>query len=434
MPRQSETGNVKKICGCVKWKECAHPWYVDYREGKEVGPNGQVRERGLRSKLAPLVGREPVDFADAKAEARRAIVAWKDGRDARELLPGDAPTLADGARRVRQAAERRADRRYQRGPIVKTVVNGRPFGDVARGRRHARDGRGVPAAAAARWPAIAIWRCCGRCSIGRCSAGWCPSTPFKVGTVSAVKLAREEARTRRLQPGEEERLLLRGGRAPRPHRGGARDGLPARRAAVAAVAAGARGSVPAGGEDEGEEAAARAHLHGAQAVLDARRNDPAGDPLPPDAFVFGDEMGRRRGSIKTAWRLTCQRAKIVGLHFHDLRREAGSRWMDAGVPLATIQRWLGHHNISQTSTYLAASGGGDADAMRAFEQATGRLPQVAASAGSNGLEPTSSDQRRRPKRLNKTRSCTNRHGSVCDWGSRGRGFESRHPDQFPPKH
>ena len=83
----------------------------------------------------------------------------------------------------------------------------------------------------------------------------------------------------------------------------------------------------------------------------------AGARERPDT-VFGDEVGRRRGSIKTARRLTCQRAKIDGLHFHDLRREVGSRWMDAGVPLATIQRWLGHHNISQTSTYLAGSGGG----------------------------------------------------------------------------
>ena len=29
--------------------------------------------------------------------------------------------------------------------------------------------------------------------------------------------------------------------------------------------------------------------------------------------------------------------------------------MDAGVPLATIQRWLGRANISQTSTYLGPS-------------------------------------------------------------------------------
>jgi integrase len=41
------------------------------------------------------------------------------------------------------------------------------------------------------------------------------------------------------------------------------------------------------------------------------------------------------------------------------------------VPLATIQRWLGHHNISQTFTYLVALHGGDAD-MRAFEQRIGR--------------------------------------------------------------
>jgi hypothetical protein len=109
--------------------------------------------------------------------------------------------------------------------------------------------------------------------------------------------------------------------------------------------------------------------------------------------VFGDDIGRRRGSIKTAWRLTCQRAGIEGLHFHDLRREAGSRWMDAGVPLATIQRWLGHHNISQTSKYLAASLGGDADEMRAFEQRIGRLTpltQIDISCGSNGAKPTSS--------------------------------------------
>ena len=45
------------------------------------------------------------------------------------------------------------------------------------------------------------------------------------------------------------------------------------------------------------------------------------------------------------------------MHFHDLRREAGSRWMDAGVLLHTIQKWLGHANISQTSTYLRATHG-----------------------------------------------------------------------------
>ncbi len=341
-----------------------------------VGPDGRCVGAACAGKLSTLVGREPVDFADAKAEARRAIVAWKDGRDARQLLPGDAPTLATMLDEYGEAAERGTDRSVpSAGPLVTTVVNGRPFGewraaDVTREmieafrRQRPRDRR-----------RIAIWRCCGRRSIGRCSAAGARDAVQGGHRVSGQAGARGGADA---APAARRRgtAAARGGRAARSDRRGARDGLPARRAAVAAVGPGARGSVPAGGEDEGEEAAARAHLDGAAGGARARRNDPAGEPLPPDAFVFGDEVGRRRRSIKTAWRLTCQRAKIVGLHFHDLRREAGSRWMDAGVPLATIQRWLGHHNISQTSTYLAASGGGDADAMRAFEQATGRLTNV----------------------------------------------------------
>jgi integrase len=31
----------------------------------------------------------------------------------------------------------------------------------------------------------------------------------------------------------------------------------------------------------------------------------------------------------------------IDLNFHDLRREAGSRWLDGGVPLHRVQMWLG---------------------------------------------------------------------------------------------
>lgn len=47
--------------------------------------------------------------------------------------------------------------------------------------------------------------------------------------------------------------------------------------------------------------------------------------------------------------------------------------MDAGIPLATIQRWLGHTNISQTSTYLGASHGADELDMRYFKERIGRI-------------------------------------------------------------
>jgi site-specific recombinase XerD len=44
----------------------------------------------------------------------------------------------------------------------------------------------------------------------------------------------------------------------------------------------------------------------------------------------------------------------VDLHFHDLRHEAGSRFLGAGMPLHHVKEMLGHANISQTDTYLNA--------------------------------------------------------------------------------
>jgi integrase len=37
------------------------------------------------------------------------------------------------------------------------------------------------------------------------------------------------------------------------------------------------------------------------AALQMRRQDPMGNLLGPEAFVFGDELGRRAKSIRTAW-------------------------------------------------------------------------------------------------------------------------------------
>ena len=48
----------------------------------------------------------------------------------------------------------------------------------------------------------------------------------------------------------------------------------------------------------------------------------------------------------------------IGLHFHDLRREAASRFYESGATLAEVRDLLGHPNIAQTSTYLGSSGKG----------------------------------------------------------------------------
>jgi len=362
VPSNSKTEHVVKRCDCSKWKECKHPWYLDYQEGR----------RRYRRNLDQLIGRHCVDFADAKIEAGRAVRAWLDGRSVADLLPSDRPTLTTLLSAYRQRPGSAINDEYQVGPILRTVIDHRPFGDWPADRitREILEAyrRQRPKVAANR--DLALLRAMFNWAILK---GVLTATPFKVGAVAVVTLSREEARTRRLQPGEAETLHAAAG--------GLQDLI------TAALETGCR---------RGELLSLQWHqvradlfLPGSKtkakkdrrvpissvlrAVLDRRRVDPAGDTLPPAAYVFGDEVGRQRRSIKTAWKLTLQRAKIHDLHFHDLRREAGSRWMDAGVPLSTIQRWLGHSNIAQTSTYLAATGGGDADAMAAFEAAAGRL-------------------------------------------------------------
>jgi integrase len=400
MPQASRSDNVRKICGCAKWKVCTHPWYIFYRSGKKISDKkpGMVVENGLRCKLSTLVGCEPRDFAEAKAEARRAIVAWKDGRDARELLPGDRPTLAAMLDAYPSATRRDvAACRDQIRPILRTVVNGRAFGEwhvdeitremleaFRRKRPRVAGNRDLGLLRAAfNWAVL---------------AGLVTATPFKVGTVAAVKLGREDPRSRRLQGDEAERLMLAAGGLADVITGALETGCRrgellslqwahvrfAPRAEIFLVAAHTK--------TKRDRRIPMSTL--LRAVLERRRLDPAGQVLPPDAYVFGDEIGRPRQSVKTAWKGVLTRAKIRDLHFHDLRREAGSRWMDAGIPLATIQRWLGHANIAQTSSYLGASLGADEHDMYAYEAKIGRvhpLPQIAVFDGPTGADEAASN-------------------------------------------
>jgi integrase len=142
-----------------------------------------------------------------------------------------------------------------------------------------------------------------------------------------------------------------------------------------------------------------------KSILEMRRFDPAGAPLPLDSFVFGDEVGTRVKSKKRAWQTAVLKAHghtpgytktmnltaesratlaTIDLRFHDLRREAGSRWLEGGVPLHTIRDWLGHMSIAQTSTYLAGTMKTQHDAMRQFEERRASLQQIATKVGTRG--------------------------------------------------
>ena len=98
------------------------------------------------------------------------------------------------------------------------------------------------------------------------------------------------------------------------------------------------------------------------------RLDPAGQPHGPTAYVFGDEIGKRVVSARTAWDNTCRKVGIEGLRIHDLRHEAGSRFLEAGWPLHHVQAMLGHANLKTTSTYLNVTLEGLHASMRRLDE------------------------------------------------------------------
>src|SRR6476620_2792102 len=78
------------------------------------------------------------------------------------------------------------------------------------------------------------------------------------------------------------------------------------------------------------------------------------DDMPGTLHPFGNEIGEKVKGFKTAFRLTCKRADITDLRFHDLRREAGSTLIETpGVSVTDVKEFLGHKNVNQTNTYLA---------------------------------------------------------------------------------
>ena len=145
-----------------------------------------------------------------------------------------------------------------------------------------------------------------------------------------------------------------------------------------------------------------------------RRFDPVGAPLLLDSYVFGNEIGERVKSHKRAWNTavlkahgydptytktvnliaTRSRAALatIDLHFHDLRREAGSRWLEGGVPLHTIRDWLGHTSIAQTSAYQAGTMKTQhvtrCDSLRSAGSPCNRLQRMSEEGGKDGHSRT----------------------------------------------
>ena len=59
----------------------------------------------------------------------------------------------------------------------------------------------------------------------------------------------------------------------------------------------------------------------------------------------------RHDSLSRAFHGACERSNIKGLRFHDLRHTCATRLVEAGVPLHTVSKLLGHSTIRMTERY-----------------------------------------------------------------------------------
>lgn len=310
-------------------------WSLDLIERTSVpAANGSTVTLGQKS-IAAIMKAD----VEAFREARRAT--FTDSQRAMEEVAALAAEIATMKRGPARTALREKARELRRAAKSRS---GRKNGEVGINRHLAR------------FRHVFSWAI---------EEGYINETPFKRSGQTVVRLATrmENARTRRLEPGEEQRLLAAAG----PH---------LRSLIVAALTTGCRVGellsltweqvrfddhgnprwivLPANKTKTGENRTIPVGLR-LRAELSMRRHDPAGEELPSTANVFGNEVGEAVGSIKTAWRATCRRAGVNDLHFHDLRREFASRLHESSGSLHDVQEFLGHANVTTTSRYLKST-------------------------------------------------------------------------------
>jgi integrase len=63
--------------------------------------------------------------------------------------------------------------------------------------------------------------------------------------------------------------------------------------------------------------------------------------------------------VTKRFKRTLKRAGVREVRFHDLRHTFGTRCAAAGVPLRTLQAWMGHADIKTTMVYTHYAPGGN---------------------------------------------------------------------------
>ena len=428
MTNRHSNHGLRKICACPRrtWAKCAHSWHYSLKWGA-------AHHRFSIDKHAGTHIDRKADAEDLARTITSAIKAGTFGQPApvsemtvRQLATVYQERFVAVAHPASAAECRSRLNVICRTPLPHPTGGMMPFGDwrlsdcvtdtverYRETRRAAGTGLAGTNRSLARLRAMYNWGL---------RTGYVEQTPFKRHGEAVVKLSRELPRSRRLDADrdEEARLLAACG----PHlracvegalETGMRHGelmslqwrqVEGMKIDQTTIAWAPRAEIflPAGKTKTKRDRRIPISTR-LKSILEMRALDPNGQPHPAEHYVFGNAIGQKVLSIKRAWMTAVLKANGVpatydgsanlvpasraalaqiNLHFHDLRREAGSRWMDGGLPLGTIQRWLGHKNISQTSTYLSGTPASDHDALRQYEDRLTSLQQLATEVETGG--------------------------------------------------
>lgn len=407
-------GGLYKRCGCAskRWSECSHPWYMAFSVGSQHH----------RFNLNKRAGK-PRHYVMPKSEAQTLHDRFRSEIRAGTFgVPPRVPAGLDTRLTMRDVAKI-YDERYinapsrRQGPkrtmsyymegVMGVAVPARAGTTISLGQKVlAEIVKADIEAVRAYWPTrnkglskgglVGVNRMLRRVRHffnWVVEEGYLDESPFRRNGRAVIKLDRtvETGRTRRLEEGDEERLLAHA----TPY---LRDLI------IALLDTGCRKGellslrwkdvrmddgliVLQAGSTKTNTMRVVPLSKRVKAVLAMRRHGPDGKPLSAECYVFGTEVGERRKSVHHAWDLAVLRAhghepKLIrgklspesravvqkmDLHIHDLRRECGSRLLEAGVGIHEVREWLGHRDISTTGRYLAITGASLQRALIRFE-------------------------------------------------------------------
>lgn len=391
---------LRKVCGCgrSKWAKCQHSWHFSFQWDGEHH----------RVSLERHVGRR-LTKTEADAEAERLRTAIRAGEFQEAQQRARQPKAPQGAPMTfRQFANEWSARRgYQlvrprdndsRLKLVCAFVlpgtqppmsfGEKPVADITTGDIEAyRHHRRVQ-----KRSAVTINH---DLKLLRKMLAWgirerlLTSTPFKVAWENVIRLDPESPREQRLTSEEAERKLF---EAATPHLRGVLTAM-----LETCCRPGEMLSLQWRDVDlETRELTIRAEKAKTRrarrlpissrlmAVLEMRRLDPSGKEFPPEAYVFGNEVGKRVTNVRNAWERAREVAGLQGFQLRDLRHEAASRFEEAGVLTTDVSKFLGHRNLTTTTRYLNTT-------SRRLRLALLRVEEARAKAESESLANSCKD-------------------------------------------